>query len=140
MQVLNQGIEANVYVTKGTLTKKFHWYTYMREHKFLQHLTTSGITPNYISRNRYKIEMEYLSGYAPLASLSNEAITKLLPQVIETVKKLHSLGVLHNDLHLNNILTNGSDIRLIDFNKSYFTTRGDYDFYYLKKNLEARGI
>ena len=138
--LISQGIEAKVYLNHNSFVKEYHWYTFMREHKFLQHLSFSGISPNFISISRYKVQMEYLKGYQPLATLSNEKITFLLPKVIEVVKKLHSYKVLHNDLHLNNIMTNGHDVKLIDFNQSQFSNRGTYDFYCLKRNFKCRGI
>lgn len=46
---------------------------------------------------------------------------KIIPQnlslkILDTVSKMHKLNILHNDLHVNNILiTNKEDIKIIDF-------------------------
>jgi len=39
-------------------------------------------------------------------------------QIIKLYQKLHSLGIIHNDLHSGNIVANGNDVRLIDFDES----------------------
>lgn len=45
---------------------------------------------------------------------------KLFHQIIEAVNAIHSLGFVHNDLKLSNIMLNKGDIKLIDFGLSEF--------------------
>jgi len=54
--------------------------------------------------------------------LENTKDTKIFKKVSEKVKKLHELGILHGDLHQNNIVMNPStkDVRIIDLGNSCY--------------------
>ncbi|MEO0236803.1 MAG: protein kinase [candidate division WOR-3 bacterium] len=52
--------------------------------------------------------------------LSEEQYKTLFYQILMAVDAIHSLGIIHNDLKLSNIMTCGNDIRIIDFGLSEF--------------------
>lgn len=51
------------------------------------------------------------------SSLSLEWKKAIIYKIINLIKKLHSYDIVHNDLQCSNILNNGIDIKLIDFDQ-----------------------
>lgn len=80
--------------------------------------------PNYF---KIGIKFELLKGYVPLydyLGLLNysksdvyDKIKEIMRQIVDGLKGLHSTGILHNDLHLKNILINKdtNQIKIIDY-------------------------
>lgn len=56
-------------------------------------------------------------------------IKQYIPEIKRQIEKMHSLGIIHGDLHGNNIVINPdtNDVRLIDFGKSYYIHEIDDD-------------
>ena len=49
----------------------------------------------------------------------------LLIELSKTVKKLHQRNILHTDLYSDNVLSNGNDIKIIDFDESNIFNEGN---------------
>lgn len=61
------------------------------------------------------VMMDYLKGYDTVKSLGAEQKGKAVQSALREVEKMHRLGYSHGDLHMGNVLTKGSDVKLIDF-------------------------
>ncbi len=58
-------------------------------------------------------------GWRKIKKEQYDGIPKLIIiEIAKTLKKLHSVGIAHRDLHPGNVFTNGSKIMLIDFGLS----------------------
>ena len=56
----------------------------------------------------------------------------LLKKINETIKKLHKNNIVHEDIHLGNIITNLNSLKIIDLDESNFT----YEKYCLKSDIK----
>lgn len=64
--------------------------------------------------------------------LPSEQYRKIFYQILKAVNAIHSLGIVHNDIKLNNIMINDQYIRIIDFGLANFLGLGP-----LKKLVET---
>ena len=68
-----------------------------------------------VDSNKGVVMMDYLKGYDTVKSLGTEQKGKAVQSALREVEKMHRLGYSHGDLHMGNVLTKGSDVKLIDF-------------------------
>jgi len=68
-----------------------------------------------VDSNKGVVMMDYLKGYDTVKSLDTERRGKAVQSALREVEKMHRLGYSHGDLHMGNVLTKGSDVKLIDF-------------------------
>jgi tRNA A-37 threonylcarbamoyl transferase component Bud32 len=91
------------------------------EKTILPLLKNTDITPDFLISDDISISQKYcctLSEY-----LEEHKITPGIKEDINNkIQKLHSLGILHGDLHSNNIVINQdmNEIKIIDFGESKF--------------------
>lgn len=76
----------------------------------------------------------YLEGYKELFEMvrfldTNQKIDILI-KLSKTIKKLHSHNIVHTDIYNDNILTNGNDIKIIDFDECYVFKEGEEVSYF----------
>lgn len=106
----------------------------MNEYNFYKLLRGSGITPDIleIEPGRLKIPIydSTLGDILMNIPLTESQISELYERVRDLIRKLHQMGVIHGDLHNDNILcsTDLTDIRLIDFEKSTFVDLVDDEY------------
>jgi serine/threonine protein kinase len=77
----------------------------------------NNVGPKYTkSGDNYYFEDLSAQGYIPLSRI-DQPTTKQTEQVISAVNHLHRLGIVHSDLHVDNIFINPitSDVKFIDF-------------------------
>lgn len=106
------------------------------EKEFLGYVKDTGITTDFTvapfsEQGKYIITMERwpysLRNYLRTNTLSPE----LEKSITDKIDALHSLGILHSDLHKKNIVTDGIEARLIDFEYARFIK--DMDSEHLKQ-------
>lgn len=120
----------------------------VRELQFLQHASNANIAPRIlnvkqthndwcsVTMERYDITILSYFETGNSISLYEDSITNL-------VDKLHSLHIVHGDLHASNIVLNlnTDEIRLIDFGASYYMHEiTEYELCNLEKFLDQRFI
>jgi serine/threonine protein kinase len=77
-----------------------------------------------IDENRYYVIMEYLQGIDLKGYKESDKpkdfgfIAPLFEKIYDCLKKFHSIGYVHRDVKLQNIMFTGDDIKLIDFGLS----------------------
>lgn len=103
-----------------------------RELNFMKITEENNISPEIlyigkIKNDLYSVEIEQypytLSDYYD----KGKDISKYEKQIKKLVKKLHKLGIIHGDLHGNNIVIDPktNEVKLIDFGMSYFIDEVD---------------
>jgi len=95
-----------------------------------------GIAPKIFAYDDYHIVMEYIKGQTLEEYLDTHFIEenqKVIKDTKKVIKKLHKIGIVHNDLFpFNIIVSEDSKIYLIDFGDSYNnSTQKDFDNDYL---------
>ena len=50
---------------------------------------------------------------------NNYKINEYMDKLLKVVEKMHDKRIFHNDLHMNNVMINNDDIKIIDFGRSY---------------------
>jgi predicted Ser/Thr protein kinase len=97
-----------------------------KEFEILKQLESTGVTPKPGKKNRFGFTMEKIEG-EPLASFlkntlqdpSEEQLQSIGQKLGEAVSKVHGAGVLHADLHTNNVfVSNKGEIKIIDFGEA----------------------
>jgi tRNA A-37 threonylcarbamoyl transferase component Bud32 len=94
-----------------------------KEYALLKELSDTGVTPKPIKKNRFGFTMEKVEGeslhsfvHSTLQNPTDEQLLELGSSVGAALKKVHEKGILHGDLHSNNImLDNKGNIKIIDF-------------------------
>lgn len=98
----------------------------MNEYNFYKLLRGTGITPDIISIEPDLLEIpEYHSTLGDIlieVPLTPLGISDLYERVRDLIQRLHQMGIVHGDLHNDNIVCSKDlkDVRLIDFEKSTF--------------------
>jgi tRNA A-37 threonylcarbamoyl transferase component Bud32 len=118
------------------------------EHRIHRKLHRAGLAPAVHSR-RVHNKMEYVlmdAVVGTLAHISDRAVVDLDPrpwarQILEVTSKLEKLGVVHGDLHINNLVLLGNrQLGLIDFDRSEFCDNweeyGGLDLAFLVNQLQ----
>lgn len=83
------------------------------------------------------VYMNYYENYFNLYDLLQMNVDyntrlNLLKKINETIKNLHKNNIVHEDIHLGNIITNLNSLKIIDFDESNFT----YEKYCLKSDIK----
>lgn len=83
------------------------------------------------------VYMNYYENYFNLYDLLQMNVDyntrlNLLKKINETIKKLHKNNIVHEDIHLGNIITNLNSLKIIDLDESNFT----YEKYCLKSDIK----
>lgn len=106
----------------STYTKRIH----MNEYNFYKMLKDTDIIPKIIEITFDELIVEkYYSTVGEILSdnsLQDADLEKITLHVTALINTLHSYGIIHGDLHNDNIVCNKelTDFRLIDFEKSTF--------------------
>lgn len=93
-----------------------------RELKFTLKAEEAGVAPEIFGYSGHSIAMKkYRWTLATYIEDMGHPFSGTLKNSIGTlVEKLHTIGILHGDLHPNNIVLNSEeDVKLIDFGSSY---------------------
>src|SRR5207249_4304070 len=99
----------------------------IKEERIIEYILKKdeNILPKILERNQ--IMISYEKNFFTLHELyeSKEDISKYYTKIKELIDKLHNIGIIHGDLNSNNIVINPKtdDVRLINFDKSYFITQ-----------------
>ena len=127
--------QTQVKVFNGEKTQQFHdgMKQFVDEAKRLAKFQNEKgivkIFDSFEENNTAYIVMEYLEGVTLTDYIKengiideNEAVEMLMP-VMESLKKVHEVGLLHRDIAPDNIfLTNDGEVKLIDFGAARFAT------------------
>jgi len=106
----------------------------MNEYNFYKLLQGKDITPEVIEIKPNDLKMvEYFSTLQNVLlelCLTDQELESLIKKVKTLIKRFHSLGYIHGDLHTGNIICNSdlSEVRLIDFENSTFSSVVDQDY------------
>lgn len=106
----------------------------MNEYNFYKILDGTNITPRIISINRdiLVIERYYdtVGNILMNKNLSSKELEKMTNDIKAVISRLHEIGILHGDLHNDNIVCNEelTDFRIIDFEYSTFISLVDKDY------------
>lgn len=73
------------------------------------------------TRKEYEKRFRITSIRYPETLSRKENFSLYKNQVYEKIEQLHSLGIVHGDLHEENIVVNDNEVKLIDFGLSKFT-------------------
>ena len=143
----------NDQTTKNNLIRKLISKTFKNAHKFFQLTFSSDPEKHsiYYKPNMKILIMEKIEGIPLLKLVKSEGYKKWIEdnpkfgkKICNLIKKMHEIGYVHNDLHLNNILIAKDRPFLIDFGKSeqfnpsnittHVSEKIEKDFHYLKTN------
>ena len=125
---LHGGILRNIlkdnFFDENRFFDEFKILTYLNESSF-ETVKPVGVIIEYgIFKKGWLVteEVEYIDFINYLKETCDNNLQDIFFNMGKTSKKLHDLGVIHNDLHLKNFLINNhKDILIIDFDKSYFS-------------------
>jgi bifunctional N6-L-threonylcarbamoyladenine synthase / protein kinase Bud32 len=114
------------------------------EAKNMRRALKAGVkTPEILSvdEENHTIRMEYVRGTLVKDIFDGESgITGLSNEIGLMLSRLHSAGIVHNDLTTSNLIKTQDGVCMIDFGLSYHTTRVEdkaMDLVVLKKSLMA---
>lgn len=166
MKMICQGAEAKIYhdglkvvkerISKGYRIKQIDEQIRTRrtksEAKILYKASMAGINvpklvnvdKNFIPKNKFSIEMEYIDGdklSEKLNDYSSEKQMSVMKKIGFEVYKLHKAGIIHGDLTTSNIILKGNDVYIIDFGLGYFSSKIEdkaVDLHLIKQALEAK--
>ncbi|MFH0862840.1 MAG: KEOPS complex kinase/ATPase Bud32 [Candidatus Altiarchaeota archaeon] len=155
---MRKGAEADISVSRGTLTKERVAKKYRipqldsrlrrqrtrREAKNMQTAASIGIrVPKLlkVDERRFTIEMEYVPGELIRDVFERgERISELSHQGGQSLRMLHEGGLVHNDLTTSNLIAGEDGICVIDFGLGYHTCRLEdqaMDLVVFKKSIFA---
>jgi serine/threonine protein kinase len=115
----------------------------IRKEVFIQKMAIDiGVAPKILSFTKDYIVMEYIDGLTVEELLEIGPLSKkIIDKIYDTIDKLHSIGIIHNDLMPSNIMItlDSNDniiIKIIDYGSSEYNknfTEDDYmnDIFYL---------
>jgi eukaryotic-like serine/threonine-protein kinase len=101
---------------------------FANEAAILRHLDGSGLAPRLLEATPRSLVMEWLpsidGGAASDQCRSDRrALLALCASIAEGYAALHERGVLHGDVHWQNVIVDGDRVRLLDFGYARFTGR-----------------
>lgn len=68
-----------------------------------------------------KIDLKFSQYYQDIVCYGNEELIKnIILSIKDQIIKLHSIGIIYNDLSVSNVVINNSEAFLVDFNCSFF--------------------
>ncbi|MEA3255124.1 MAG: KEOPS complex kinase/ATPase Bud32 [Candidatus Altiarchaeota archaeon] len=160
MKLIAKGAEANLYrVDEGLvkhrikknyrikeLDERLRRLRTKREAKLLENAKRVGVKVPRIFKTDLKdnkIFMEYIDGELVkdvFETASEEKIGWTARKIGETISRLHSSNIVHNDLTTSNMLLRGDEVFFIDFGLGTTSTRVEdkaMDLVVLKKSLMA---
>ncbi len=159
MKLLGKGAEANLYLDGDRLVKQRVSKKYRireldarlrksrttHEAKLLEKLKDVINVPRLYSVDlkEFKIVMEYVEGTLVkdfFQSAGAEDVRRVSVMVGESLGRLHSSNLMHNDLTTSNMILNGERLYFIDLGLGYHSTRLEdraMDLVVLKKSLKA---
>lgn len=89
----------------------------------------SEINQDFLTTPAYLVKKEKISGYLTdylldyktlFKSEEDMNIVNLLKRIKQRIIDMHNVGIVHCDLHPANIMYNGSDIKIIDFDRCQY--------------------
>jgi tRNA A-37 threonylcarbamoyl transferase component Bud32 len=94
-----------------------------KEFALMRELADTGVVPKVGSKGKFGFTMEKIRGeslhdfvHSTLQNPSDEQLLELGRKAGEALKKVHGKGILHGDLHANNIIVdNKGNLKIIDF-------------------------
>jgi Kae1-associated kinase Bud32 len=157
--IFRKGAEANLYLDGGRLIKERVEKKYRlpefdkrirknrpgREGRLLEKAFNAGISVPKVYRvdeKSYTIIMEYVKGalLKDVFESDNGKINPLAEQVGSQLRKLHDLGIVHNDLTTSNIIMHEGKVYFIDFGLAFHSERLEdaaMDLVVFKKSILA---
>jgi predicted Ser/Thr protein kinase len=149
-QVSFFGHNSQIYKYKNFIIKEFSDIEkFKKEQTFLKILNGTFISPKIYDSiecgEKFYILMKFIDGLT-LEEYCNKGLSftrKNASKLRQTIDKLHSRGILHNDLHMGNVMVidkgNGElSFRILDFEQSLFSfniKKDQDDFYSLYSNV-----
>jgi serine/threonine protein kinase len=107
------------YLNNESAYKEICMFDYLSD-KFMQYT----LFPDYIDYENSAIIMKRLSPLSvlPFRSLPDASKANVVMSILSAISELHSVGIVHNDIKLDNILYDpiSLSIKLIDFSSSFF--------------------
>jgi len=96
-----------------------------------------------VEENKYKIRMEFISGFKLSQHLEILNHTKISKQIGKNIAKLHDAGIIHGDLTTSNMIlkTKNNTLYFIDFGLGFHSNRNEdkaVDLHVLSEALEAK--
>jgi len=136
-KILGKGAEGTVYkAVRYSDGKEFavkimegkNMNSFLKEYNLLLEIKEACILQvfeNYVEGDKYIVVMEYIGGYDLSRFMRNKYVIraseytnlclKYMSQVYECINKLHSLGIVHRDIKLENIMLMNGHTKIIDF-------------------------
>ena len=128
--------KVNIKLYNGSYNDKFFYDVkdkFKKEFEVLKLLSKNNLSPKPIEWSKNYLIIEYINSITLSEYLIKTNDYKIFIDVLQSIDKIHSLGIFHGDLNLDNILiTPDKNIKFIDFESSF---RDDLSLKE-KKNLE----
>ncbi len=160
LNLVAKGAEANLYLEGNRLVKhriekayrireldiKLRKSRTQREAKLLENARRAGIsTPRVYEINlvEKKIVMEFIEGSLVkdlIPSSDDDSVRGIAEKIGSAIAKLHSSGIVHNDLTTSNMILKGDILFLIDFGLGLTSNRVEdkaMDLVVFRKSLKA---
>lgn len=140
----------NLYIYENMIIKIYNAYDYECEQN-IDRLLSKTIDGNYtwplekvyFNDRFYGVVLNYYKDYYSFGYfLSDNKVTLeqriiLCKKFIKELKNLHNNGIVHGDLHLENIITNGSDIVIADLDYVIFESDEKFNLYLKNERIES---
>ncbi len=160
MDLFGKGAEANLYrdgdkLVKDRISKKYRVSELdsrlrrqrtKREGNLLQVAREAGVmTPKVfeVEKKGYKLVMEYIDGQLAkeyIDESSDTEIRKIAKKIGASMKLLHNVEIIHNDLTTSNLILKADKVYFIDFGLAYRSRRLEdkaMDLVVFKKSILA---
>ncbi|GEM_PF-5118912 len=130
-----RGLFKNNFISENRFLKEFQIHHYLNSVNFPTTEVVAIISKREIFAHGFivTINFESLDMISFLKeNLPKRDIANLLFKMGEISKSLHNHNIIHSDLHLKNFITKDNIVKLIDFDKSFYSD----DLYYKKRDIE----
>lgn len=115
----------------------FNYENFKKEIKISRYLNNKNIAPKvlgaYINNSSYSIFFEKIEAKnlieINLSLFTIKEKINIFKRILLKVKKLHDIGIIHNDISLSNIMLNEKSIYLVDFSESIFLNESNLKKY-----------